>query len=209
MSSEGSVTRLIHEIRAGNQAAADLLWQRYFPQLVHFARAKLQGLSRLVEDEEDVALSAMNRFFVAAQQGRYPSLAGRDDLWCLLLRIANRRLLNLRRDETTQRRGGGRDGRNLTLDPRDPSDQSEFALPLADDTPTPEFAAMMADECRRLLELLDDAELRAIAVAKMEGYTNAEIAAQLDRSERTVERRLRLIRDRWKLDWQSGRRGDR
>jgi DNA-directed RNA polymerase specialized sigma24 family protein len=61
---------------------------------------------------------------------------------------------------------------------------------------------MMAEECRRLLELLDDAELRTIAVAKMEGYTNAEIAAQLNRSERTVERRLRLIRDRWSLEWE-------
>jgi hypothetical protein len=39
------------------------------------------------------------------------------------------------------------------------------------DSPTPEFAVIMADECGRLLGQLDD-DLRKIAVAKMEGFTN-------------------------------------
>jgi DNA-directed RNA polymerase specialized sigma24 family protein len=202
MASEGSITRLIHEIRAGDPAAAEGLWERYFPQLVQFARQKLRGRVGLVDDEEDVALSAMNRFFRAAQQGRYPSLADRSELWCLLLQITNHRVLNLQRDETRQRRGGGRAGGPVSVPACGSADGHRPEVPLADDVPTPEFAVMMADQCRRLLGLLDDAELRAIAVAKMEGYTNAEIASQLNRSERTVERRLRLIRDRWRLEWQ-------
>ena len=59
---------------------------------------------------------------------------------------------------------------------------------------------MMADECRRLLEELDDQQLRELAVAKMEGYKNEEIARRLDCSLRTVERRLRLIRKQWKQE---------
>jgi len=35
---------------------------------------------------------------------------------------------------------------------------------------------------------------RRVALAKMEGYTNDEIAAQLECAPRTVERKLRLIR---------------
>jgi DNA-directed RNA polymerase specialized sigma24 family protein len=70
-----------------------------------------------------------------------------------------------------------------------------------DDTPPPEFVAMMADECQRLLEELHEMDLQAIAVAKMEGASNAEIAAQLNCSQRTVERRLKLIRDKWKNHW--------
>ena len=71
------------------------------------------------------------------------------------------------------------------------------------DTPTPEFAAMMADQCRELLDLLDDKPrrgppLRELAVRKMEGYTNAEMAEQFDCSKRTIERGLNLIRKRWK-----------
>jgi DNA-directed RNA polymerase specialized sigma24 family protein len=209
MASEGSITRLIYEIRAGNSAAADGLWQHFFPQLMEFARRKLRGCPGLVADEEDVALSAMNRFFRAAQQGRYPSLADRHALWCLLLQITNHRLLNLQRDESRQRRGGGRVGGPAAPPACGCADSQWLELPVIDDIPTPEFAAMMAEQCRRLLELLDDAELRTIAVAKMEGYTNAEIAAQLNRSERTVERRLRLIRDRWMLEWERAGQANR
>jgi DNA-directed RNA polymerase specialized sigma24 family protein len=129
-------------------------------------------------------------------------LADRNALWFLLLQITNHRVLNLQRDETRQRRGGGRVRGPVAASAGGSADSHGPAMLPKDDVPTPEFAAMMADECRRLLELLDDAELRSIAVAKMEGYTNAEIASQLNRSERTVERRLRLIRDRWKLEWE-------
>ena len=55
----------------------------------------------------------------------------------------------------------------------------------------------MAEECRRLLDKLGDDQLRDIAVYKMEGYTNEEIAARLDCALTTVERRLRRIRKTW------------
>ena len=66
--------------------------------------------------------------------------------------------------------------------------------------PSPEFAAMMGDECRRLLEKLGDPQLRELAVAKMEGCSNREIAQRLDCALRTVERRLKLIRDEWRQE---------
>src|SRR5262249_16748472 len=63
--------------------------------------------------------------------------------------------------------------------------------------PTAEFAAQVAEECRRLLDRLGDAELRSVALWKMEGYTVEEIAARLGCVPRTVHRRLRLIQDLW------------
>jgi DNA-directed RNA polymerase specialized sigma24 family protein len=48
-----------------------------------------------------------------------------------------------------------------------------------------------------LLERLDDTELCSIALLKMEGYSNREIAEKLSYTSRTVERRLRLIRALW------------
>src|SRR5262245_57219294 len=60
--------------------------------------------------------------------------------------------------------------------------------------PTPEFAAEVAEECRALLDRLGDDELRRIAVWKLEGYTNREIARGLGKSLATVERKLDLIR---------------
>jgi DNA-directed RNA polymerase specialized sigma24 family protein len=48
--------------------------------------------------------------------------------------------------------------------------------------------------------VLGDDDLRRVAVRKMEGYTVAEIAAQLGRVPRTVKRWLRLIRKTWQQE---------
>ena len=78
-----------------------------------------------------------------------------------------------------------------------PTGEEALALAIGD-TPSPEFAAMMAEELRSLLEFLDDGEFRAIALGKMEGYSNEELADRLDCSVRTIERRLGLIREKLK-----------
>ena len=58
----------------------------------------------------------------------------------------------------------------------------------------------MAEECRLRLGRLDNAELQAIAVWKMEGDTAPQIAARLGCALSTVERRLRLIRQIWESE---------
>ena len=113
MPSGGSITHWIREVREGDSRAAAALWDRYFPQLVRLAKKKLQGVPGQMADEEDVALSAMNRFYQAAEEGRYPELADRDGLWRLLFQITVHRAIDLRRSENRQRRGGDR-GRSGT-----------------------------------------------------------------------------------------------
>ncbi len=70
---------------------------------------------------------------------------------------------------------------------------------LAGSAPSPEFMAMMAEECQRLMALLDHPKLRLqeVALMKMEGHTRDEIAARLGCSRRTVASRLELIREIW------------
>ena len=68
---------------------------------------------------------------------------------------------------------------------------------VADPEPTPELAAQVSDECRRLLDVLDDDTLRSVAIWKLEGYTNHEIAGKLQCVDQTVERKLRTIRSIW------------
>lgn len=53
-----------------------------------------------------------------------------------------------------------------------------------------EFAAMTAEELGRLLDKLGDEQVKAVAVAKLEGLTNQEIATRMDVALRTVERML-------------------
>ena len=56
---------------------------------------------------------------------------------------------------------------------------------------------------RELLEKLDDDLLRRVALGKLEGYQNLELAHQLGIAERTVERKLQLIRRKWQGEWES------
>jgi DNA-directed RNA polymerase specialized sigma24 family protein len=200
MSFAGSVSHWIEQLKAGDPTAAQRLWERYFGRLVDRARWKLAGAPRRAADEEDVALSAFANFCRAAAQGHYPQLHDRNDLWQLLVVITERKALHLVERERRARRGGGR-----VLDegafpgPGSSGQDSPLAQAPAPE-PTPEFAAQVAEEFRRLLDRLGDEELRSLAVWKMEGYTIKEIAGKLGCVPRTVDRRLRLIRDIWAGD---------
>lgn len=193
---QGSVTRWITQLRAGDQAAADPLWQRYFERLVALARTRLLRAPRRAADEEDVALSAFHSFCRAAEHGRFPKLDDRDDLWRLLAAFTRRKAAHLLRDGGRLKRGGG----TGTPCAGAIADESIDLDLIAGGEPGPELLAEMAEECRRLLGRLGDETLRAVAVWKMEGYTNDEIAVKLDCVPRTVERKLRLIRAIWESE---------
>jgi DNA-directed RNA polymerase specialized sigma24 family protein len=107
MSSGGSVTFWLEQLKAGNDAAVRPLWERYFTRLVGLARAHLHGGPRGAADEEDVACRAFVSFCLRAQEGRFPNLEDRDDLWALLLRITSRKALKQCEHERRQKRGGG------------------------------------------------------------------------------------------------------
>jgi DNA-directed RNA polymerase specialized sigma24 family protein len=197
MADGGSISRWLDELKAGDEAAAQMLWQRYFQRLVALARAKLQGVPRRAEDEEDAALSAFDSFCRGAEQGRFPQLRSRDDLWRLLVLITARKAADLAEREGRLKRGGGQvRGDSALVDPAASGAQAGWEQ-IAGHEPTPEFAAQAVEEYRRLLKQLGDDELRSIAVWKMEGLTNQEIAARLGCALPTVERRLRVIRKMW------------
>jgi DNA-directed RNA polymerase specialized sigma24 family protein len=173
-------------LKAGDRAAADRLWGAYMRRLISLARGKLGGSPRGIADEEDVALSAFDSFYRRAEAGQFARLSDRDDLWQVLVLITERKAIDLMRREGRKSRG---EGRVHSLDAADAR--------VADRGPTPEFAALVADEFRSLLESLGDDSLRRVALAKMEGYTNREIAGRLGCIEQTVERKLRSIRRIW------------
>ncbi len=193
-STSGSVTALLDRLKNGDHEAARLLWQRYFPRLVALARQKLQGDRRRVADEEDAALSAFNSFCRRAEQGLFPDLRDRDGLWALLVVLTVRKATDLQRHQQRQKRGGGQVEGESGLQPASGDSGPGGLDALAGDEPTPLEAAVLAEEVEALLARLTDPQLRQVAVWKLEGFTNAEIAGRLDCSEPTVERRLSIIR---------------
>ena len=194
----GSVTHWIGALRGGDLDAAQPLWERYFARLVRLAQARL-GTRRgqaAAEDEEDAALSAFDSFCRAATEGRFPRLDDRDDLWRLLVAITERKATDQVRRARRVKRGGGRVRTEADL-AGGPDEEPAGLDQIAGPQPTPEFAAEFAEEYRRLFEALRDADLRRIAVWKLERYTVDEIAARLGCARRTVARRLELIRTLW------------
>jgi RNA polymerase sigma-70 factor (ECF subfamily) len=88
MGAQGSVRRLIIDLRSDHprvrEAAARLVWGRYFQELLVLARNNLSARIRSREDEEDVLQSTYKSFYLRQRRGDF-DLANRDQLWDLLV----------------------------------------------------------------------------------------------------------------------------
>ncbi len=139
-------------------------------------------------------LSAFDSLCAGLAKGRFPQLADRDDLWRLLVVITTRKVQAQARRQFRQKRGEGKVRPSCDLGDLGSDEEDDLLARAVGSEPTPEFAAMVAEEYRRLLDRLDDDVLRKVAVLRMEGYTTDGIAEQLGCARRTVARQLALIR---------------
>ena len=186
-----NVSHWIHLIKQGDSVAANRIWKLYFDRLVRAVRRRLYGQNRATSDEEDIVLSVFDSFYAAVEQGRFPDLADRDDLWRLLLTMSARKVVDKRRHDQRQRRGG-----NVAIHSLDGGQQELVLFEAIGSEPSPEMVLMMQESVEQLFSHLGVGQLRDLAGAKLEGYSNAEIAERLGCSERTIERRLHLIREK-------------
>ena len=200
MSEVDTVTAWLNRLRADDSEAAANLWHRYVGQLIRLARSKLGQSPRRAADEEDVVVSAFDAFFQGVEDGRFSRLDDRDDLWQVLVMLTERKAIKLIRHERAGKRGAGRLRGESALAGPDGSSYPNGLGQVAANEPTPEFAVQVGEECVQLLNCLDDDVLRQIAVGKLEGYNNAELAERLKLSLRAVERKLSLIRRKWKRE---------
>src|SRR4051794_19507985 len=141
---QGSVTRWLGALKAGDPAAAQPLWERYYARLVGLARARLRGAHRpgAMADEEDAALSAFDSFCAGMARGRFPMLADRVDLWRLLVVITARKAGAQRQRDRRQKRGGDRVFAESDLEPAGSDEDFAGLAQVVGSEPTPEFAAM-------------------------------------------------------------------
>ncbi|HMF11915.1 MAG TPA: ECF-type sigma factor [Gemmataceae bacterium] len=147
MSSSASVTAWIGQVKAGDLTAAQQPWERYCTRLVCLARAKLPSGRRHGDDEEDVALSAMDSFLRAAGHGRFPNLHGRDTLWALLVTTTVRKAWKVGRREKRLPEVGES---ALGVPGQDSSGQPGWERALGAE-PSPESAYWIAENCPHLL----------------------------------------------------------
>ena len=183
----------------GDESSASQLWNYCFPKLLSYSKKKLPGHLRRALDEEDVALSAFKSFCLAAAKGSFPQLEGRDDLWKLLLCIADRKAQNYVRRELREKRGGGQvRGESIFETGGNSGELNAVGIGnVAGGMASPEMLAQFTDDARAMIDMLQDDTVRTIALLRMAGYSVEEIAERLECGKRTVERRLTLIRRTW------------
>src|SRR5271157_2652997 len=112
MDPHGSVTHVFPDLRSDDpvvrDAAARLIWERYFRDLLTLARKNLDKRIRLRTDEEDVAQSMFKSFCLRQQRGEF-DLAGRDELWRLLVTITLRKARNAAKAQRRDKRDVARE----------------------------------------------------------------------------------------------------
>jgi DNA-directed RNA polymerase specialized sigma24 family protein len=178
---DAPITEWIKQLKQGDEQAARDLWSRYFDRICRYAHTRLGDTPRRASDDEDVALSAFHALCAGAREGRFRQLENRDDLWQLLVVIASRKATD--------------QWRKASRRPEVGESALHAAVELVADA-RPESLESLAATCAELLPQLD-AKLFEVAMMKLEGYTNAEIAQKRNRSEKTIERYLRMIRAKW------------
>jgi len=191
-----SVSQWIAGLKFGEAYAAQRLWTRYSARLLEVARRRLGNSPKALADEEDIALSVFHSVCRGAAAGRFGNVADRDDLWWVLLKIVKQKVIDHVRRETAQKRGAGRVCSGASAGVNEPGGAS-LLDEIIDDAPPPEYWVILEEEHQRLLGLLRDDRQRQIANRRIEGAPIAEIAEELGISSRSVDRKLRLIRDRW------------
>lgn len=186
--STGSISIWLHEFQAGSRNPIRHLLQRYLPRLVGLAISRLRDEPQLLGYAEDIASGVFHQFCLGIERGRFDAVADRKSLWQLLAVMTVRRTIDLKRKARREEQFAG-----------------ETASIVSSREPTPDIKAEAHDDVRQLLESLNDADLKQIALLKMSGCENEEIAAQLGCGLRTVERRLERIRQHWRTELRSDR----
>lgn len=188
------VTLLIQDLAGGDDNAATHLWELYFRRVAQAAKLRLSPALRRVTDEEDVAASVFESLFDGVSQGKFAELASRDNLWRLLSVMTTRKAADHAQHQLRAKRGGGDvRGESIFLDDEGTSGIAQFVAITCD----PHFEAQFTEEIAVRLEALGDDTLRRVAQLKLEGYTNDEIAEQLECTGRTVQRKLQEVRAIW------------
>jgi RNA polymerase sigma factor (sigma-70 family) len=178
---------LVERWRDGDQQAAEQLFQRYAERLLALARSRLSARLTRHVDPEDVVQSACRSFFVGARNGRFV-LQRSGDLWRLLVAITLHKLQHQVERLTAGKRAVsrecsfGEEGRLLGL-------QSQLVAR----EPTPAEAAALGDTLEQMFHGLQPLQRRMVEL-RLQGHSLNEIAAEVQRSERTVRRLLEEVK---------------
>lgn len=194
MDTNGSVTNWLRAMEEGDEDAAQQLWERYSGDMLGVARRRMRRLKqRDIVDEEDIVVSAFAAVCLAARKGQLASVLNRTDLWGLMVVSTLQKIGQRVQYSEAQKRQPDK-----LIRQADGLDEFGSRMErLVSDADGPASEAMHADRMEQLLARLSNPDLRAVAVLRLAGHTNDQIAAELGFTRRTIQRMLNLIRISW------------
>jgi len=177
---------LVDQLRAGDDAAATEVFNRFARRILGLARQQLHATVRSKVDPEDVLQSVFRSFFNRQREGRF-AIENWDSLWGILMVMTLRKC----RRRIQYYKAGRRDAQRETRWDPEMGGEGEAGFFARD--PTPSEAAMLLDLVGRLMRDLPE-EDRAVLTLHLQGCTIAEIKAKTGRAMRTIRRVLERIR---------------
>lgn len=180
--------QLSARLRAGDDDAAQVIFDRFAHRLIGLARTRLDEKLRQKVGPEDVMQSVLKSFFLRQAKGHF-DLHSWDSLWSLLT------VLTLRKCGFKVRhfRTAGRNYRREVAAANEDDSASSWEAIARE--PTPDEAAMLTETVAELLRGLSNQEQQIVQL-HLQGYNAAEIAQQAACGERTVYRLLERLRAR-------------
>lgn len=196
MAQTGSISLLLRSLVAGEEQALVALHGRCWPWLSQLARRRLGSGHWQSIDEEDVAQEAFWGFVQSVRKRRVPQLNNRHDLFALLTHIVACKAASQIERECSGKRGNGKVWNEASLSHASDDSSSRQLDGHPDPQLAPSEAVMLQELFDRYFGSLPEG-LKAAAELHAAGYSNKEIAEQLDCVERTVERKLAVARRCW------------
>lgn len=187
MTETGSFASLQWRLRSGEDIAAREVFDRYACRLVALARRQFDRRLATRVDPEDVVQSAFKSFFVRHRKGVL-QFGDWEEIWNYLALVTLRKCV----DRVDYFRAQRRDVRREVSTSEGSTPPWQLAL---DREPRPEEAAALSEAIERLWQAVD-VDDRAILELSLQGYTAVEIARELGRALRSVQRVREQIRKR-------------
>lgn len=160
------------------------------------ASRRLSGNVARVIGGEDLASEVITGFLHQLDQVGFRQPQAQQDLWEILLSLAQRRITDNRRRQSAQKRGGNSQlGESGMGDLKDPAAMRPMQQ-VEGREPTPEEAVEVSDLIATFLNSLPDQTLRRIAAALLGGQSQVEMQRDLNLSHATVQRKIQIIRQR-------------
>ena len=190
-----SFEELLDAMQKGEDEAFTTFFNQYYDQLVQFAKKKLGSFPLRTFDADDVAQSAMKSLFKSLRENRYEA-QNSIEIWQILITITKNKLLDRRRRQQAQKRGGG-NVRGESIWAQTGEDSGLHEQRDTRQNMTPEAQVELLETTDLLFHQLEDDKTREVARLLLAGYCINDIAEELNCVRRTIERKIAQIRELW------------